>query len=222
MENYYANKLNSTKLFQVYDTAIPRIKRYLESEIEFAKGCIKQDDDVLEIGCGYGRILAALSPFTKSLTGVDISEDSISLARKHLENFDNVQLLAMDANDMTLSSQFDVVLCLQNGLSSMKVEPFSFIAQTTALLKAGGKALYSTYSPLFWECRLSWFEEQASKKLLGEIDHGQTKDGVIVCKDGFTAKTFSEDDLHKAGKASGFSYEVKTVDDSSIFLIISK
>lgn len=58
--------------------------------------------------------------------------------------------------------------------------------------------------------------------LLGEIDYEQTKDGVIICKDGFTAKTFSEEELAAFGETSGFEYEVTAVDDSSVFLVITK
>ena len=38
MGNYYAESLNSQKLFQVYDTALPRIEQYFREEIEM---CIR-------------------------------------------------------------------------------------------------------------------------------------------------------------------------------------
>lgn len=220
--NYYSDKLNSTKLFQVYDTNNPRIIQYLQSEIDFARKHIEPTDEVLECGCGYGRILAQLSPFAKTLTGFDISEESILWGRKYLEQAENVHLLTMDANHIDLPNKFDVVLCLQNGLSAMKVDAQNFIIRILGLLKPHGKALYSTYSSLFWEHRLAWFQEQADKGLLGEIDYEKTADGLIVCNDGFIAKTFSEEDLHKLGGISGFPYKVQTVDDSSVFLVISK
>ena len=37
VSNYYAESLNSQKLFQVYDTALPRIKQYFEAEIDFVR-----------------------------------------------------------------------------------------------------------------------------------------------------------------------------------------
>jgi len=104
----------------------------------------------------------------------------------------------------------------------MKGEPLSLMGSAARLLKPNGKALFSTYFPLFWEYRLAWFKGQADKKLLGEIDYDQTKNGVIVCKDGFTAKTFSGEDLAKLGEASCQRYEIKIIDNSSIFLIITK
>ena len=35
MSNYYDEKLNSQMLFQVYETAIPRISQYLNAEIDY-------------------------------------------------------------------------------------------------------------------------------------------------------------------------------------------
>jgi 2-polyprenyl-6-hydroxyphenyl methylase/3-demethylubiquinone-9 3-methyltransferase len=41
--------------------------------------------------------------------------------------------------------------------------------------------------------------------MLREIDMDTTKDGVIICKDGFRAVTHSPEDMDTFGKASGFS-----------------
>jgi len=50
----------------------------------------------------------------------------------------------------------------------------------------------------------------------------QTRDGVIACQDGFRAVTFTEDDFIKFGEASRCRYEIREVDESSLFLIIMK
>lgn len=69
---------------------------------------------------------------------------------------------------------------------------------------------------------MEWFHEQASKRLLGEIDLEKTKDGKIVCKDGFVATTYTLDDMKRLGNAIGCKYKVLEIDDSSTFIIISK
>ena len=74
----------------------------------------------------------------------------------------------------------------------------------------------------FWAHRLAWFHEQADKGLLGEIDLEKTRNGTIVCKDGFVATTFSEDKLKKLGEESGCHYCIEEVDESSLFLILKK
>ena len=51
---------------------------------------IGKEDDVLELGCGIGRIGRELAPMCKSWTGVDISENMIDFAGQRLTGLDNV------------------------------------------------------------------------------------------------------------------------------------
>mgnify|MGYP001408301265 FL=1 len=130
--------------------------------------------------------------------------------------------MVMDAHNLQFQELYDVLLCLQNGLSAMKVEPVEFIKKVADLLPNKGKAFFSSYSTKFWKHRLAWFQEQSEKGLLGEIDMEKTKDGIIICKDGFRATTHSPEDMDWIGKTSGLAYEVTEVDESSVFLIVTK
>jgi len=220
--NYYAQNLNSQKLFHVYDTGIPRIRQYLNEEINFIKKHLHGNENVLEIGAGYGRILKELSIHAKSFVGIDISEGSIEFGKQYLKDFPNVCLEVKDAHKLDFDEMFDVVLCLQNGLSALKGNPLDLISASIKVMQKGGRAYFSTYSTNFWQHRLAWFREQIGKGLLGELDEEQTKDGVIACKDGFRAVTFTENDFVKLGEASNCRYEIQEVDESSLFLIITK
>lgn len=222
MCNYYAENLNSTKLFQVYQTKYPRIKRYFDEEINFIIQNLHGKQRVLEIGAGYGRIIKELAPFAGSVMGIDISQATVDLGKDYLKECPNCSIRVMDAHNLEFGEEFDVVLCLQNGLSAMKGQPMHLIRQCMKVLTPGGRAYFSTYSAKFWKHRLDWFHEQADKGLLGEIDLEKTKDGIIVCKDGFVAITFSEDELKKLGERSGCCYHIEEVDESSLFLIIEK
>jgi len=222
MSNYYEKNLNSAKLFQVYQTKYPRIKRYFDEEISFIQRNLNKSDKVLEVGAGYGRIIKELGPFTDSVVGIDISKASVDLGKDYIKECPNCDIKVMDSHNLEFSEEFDVVLCLQNGLSAMKGQPMHLIEQCLKVLTPGGRAYFSTYSSKFWEHRLAWFQEQSDNGLLGEIDLEKTKDGIIVCKDGFVAITFSKDDFIKFGETSGCNYYIEEVDESSLFLILEK
>lgn len=221
MDNYYAEKLNSQRLFQVYETKIPRVKQYLQAEIDFVKGNLSDTQRVLELGAGYGRIMRELAPYCGSIVGIDISEESVELGKEYLKDNHNASIVAMDVHRMKFHQPFDVILCLQNGLSAMRSD-VSVIHAMIENLAPGGVAYFSSYSAKFWDFRLKWFEEQASKGLLGEIDYQKTKNGVIICKDGFRATTQSPEDFQKIGQELGYPYQLQEVDESSVFLIVHK
>lgn len=221
-ENYYAKNLGAQKLWQVYQTRLERVKQYFAAEIGFVRRELQGNEKVLELGAGYGRIMKELAPYVASVTGIDLSRDSVEFGREYLKDIPNCRLDVMDAHKLAFGPEFDSVLCLQNGLSAMKGDACSLVQQCLKLLSPGGKAYFSTYSAKFWEHRLAWFHEQAEKGLLGPIDLEKTRNGVIVCKDGFVATTFSVDDLEKIAQATGYNYLIQEVDESSLFLVLTK
>lgn len=221
MGNYYSEKLNSQKLFHVYETQIPRIKEYLQAEIDFVKENLSKTQSVLELGAGYGRIVRELAPHCGSIVGIDISEESVELGREYLKDYPNATMAVMDVHKMEFPKPFDNILCLQNGLSAMHADS-TVIHKVLETLAPGGTAYFSSYSAKFWDFRLKWFEEQVAKGLLGEIDYGKTQNGVIICKDGFKAIIHLPEDFQKIGEESGYPYQVQEVDESSVFLIIHK
>ena len=222
MQNYYAASLHAQKLYQVYQTRHPRVRQYLAAEIAFVNSHMQGTERVLELGAGYGRIMKEVAPHCKEIIGIDISVDNVAFGQAYLKNTANAKLVIMDAHQIRFDEPFDVVLCLQNALSAMKTEPLVYIETIMALLAPCGRAFIGSYSAKFWAHRLAWFHEQAEKGLLGEIDTEQTKDGVIIGKNGFRAITYTPEDLEAIGKASGAAYTVTEVDESSIFLVITK
>jgi len=198
------------------------VKQYFAAEMDFVRHELHGHERVLELGAGYGRIMKELAPYAASIIGIDISEDSVGFGQKYLKDSPKCRLKVMDAHKLEFGAEFDVVICLQNGLSAMKGEALNLIEEGMRVLSHGGKAYFSSYSPRFWEHRLAWFHEQANKGLLGEINLEKTKDGMIVCKDGFVARTYSREDMEKLGQAGGYNFRIQEVDNSSIFLILEK
>jgi len=93
--------------------------------------------------------------------------------------------------------------------------------EAVRLTRSGGLVLFSSYSARFWEARLEWFEAQAAHGLIGEIDREATRDGVIVCKDGFRAVTVDGEGFRRLVEPLGLVPCIVEVDGSSLFCEIS-
>jgi SAM-dependent methyltransferase len=222
-DSYYKEKLSAERLLRCYEMAPPRIKQYLEAEIRFVISHIHHEDVILELGCGYGRVMREVSPFAGSLVGNDISRDSLGLAKSYLKGRCNCSVFLMDASRMAFrSGVFDVVFCVQNGISAFGVDRKCLIAESIRVVRKNGMVLFSTYSSKIWNSRLEWFRRQSEAGLIGEIDEGKTGDGTIVCKDGFVATTLSGDQLIRLFNECGLNASIVEVNESSIFAYTRK
>lgn len=220
---YYKDKLSANKLLRCYELATPRMKKYLDAEIQFVISNIRGAGLVLELGCGYGRVLRAVSPFVSMIVGNDISRESLELAKSYVKPYAKYRIVEMDACRMALRSCiFDAVFCIQNGISAFGVDKKRLVAESIRVAKTNGLILFSSYSPKIWEDRLEWFRKQSQVGLLGKIDEEKTRDGIIVCEDGFRATTVSSDEFVELFGKFGLNASVTEVDQSSIFCKVIK
>ena len=172
MSDYYADKLSAERLKRCYEIASPRLRQYLEAEMDFVLEKIRPSDIVLDLGCGYGRVLPPLTKQARRVIGIDSSLTSLILAQDELRGISNCHLAAMDAVQLGFRDKvFDVVVCIQNGISAFHVNQKELIRESIRVAKPGGIVLFSSYSAKFWDARLEWFERQSEAGLLGEIDY---------------------------------------------------
>jgi len=221
---YYAEKLSASRLKKCYDLATPRISQYLYEEIKFVLELIPENNHVLELGCGYGRIFASLLHKTHNITGIDNSFDNLIYGKSLYMEEPNIHWIHMDVSNIEFNdNSFDIVLCIQNGISAFKVDPETLFHESIRISKPGGRAIFSTYATSFWEHRLEWFKIQSAHGLIGEIDYKNTKMGKIVCEDGFSSRTFSPQEFKTIiKKMDNVIYKIAEVDSSSLFCVLTK
>jgi ubiquinone/menaquinone biosynthesis C-methylase UbiE len=218
MSDYYSEHLSADRLRKCYEIAPPRVRQYLDAEIEHVASRIRPGEMVLELGCGYGRVMERLAAKAGLLVGIDTSRSSLQLGCRLLGKTPNCRLLRMNAVSLGFRDRvFDVVFCIQNGISAFHVDQRTLTTEAVRVTRPGGRVLFSSYSADFWEHRLEWFQLQADHGLLGEIDHAATRDGVIVCKDGFTATTIGPDEFMTLTSGLNVHARIEEVDRSSTF-----
>lgn len=217
MPDYYSEKLAANRLKRVYEIATPRIRQYLAAEIDYVTKRIRSCHWVLDLGCGYGRVLNDLAKCCDCVVGIDTSIASLQEARD-LTTATSIRLAQMDATALGFQDRaFDAVICIQNGISAFNIDPRQLARECIRVTAIGGIILLSSYSDKIWEARLEWFRLQANAGLLGDVDERATGDGVIVCKDGFRASTFGRTAFESLVREIGVECRIVEIDQSSIF-----
>jgi SAM-dependent methyltransferase len=221
MKGYYSDRLSAERLRRCYNIAPPRVKQYLDAEIQHVVNKIQPTDFVLELGCGYGRVLEKISAKAKMTVGIDTSKASLEYAKRPLSGL-NCHLLQMNVIALGFKDRsFDAVVCIQNGISAFKVDKRDLFRESIRVTKSKGIVLFSSYSDRFWKYRLEWFKIQAREGLIGEINLQATDDGIIICKDGFKASTVRPDEFVSLTSELDVTTKIYEVDDSSVFCEIS-
>jgi len=121
---------------------------FIEKEINYDK-TVK----ILDIGCGTGRHSFELSKRGYSVTGIDLSESQLNLAKeKATAQSLKIDFQKHDARVLHYSNAFDLVIMLCEGsFSLMETDEMNFQILQNAVnaLKTKGKLIFTTLNGLF-------------------------------------------------------------------------
>lgn len=100
---------------------------------------------VLDVGCGGGILSESMAARGASVTGIDLSDKALGVARMHLyESGQCVEYHLASAEDFAAAhpAAFDVVTCLE--MLEHVPDPASIVQACAGLLKPGGYAFFAT------------------------------------------------------------------------------
>ena len=103
------------------------------------------DKNVIDIGCGGGILAESMAVAGATVTGIDLAEKSLKVARLHgLESGVPVTYRNVSAEDMAAEhpGQFDIVTCME--MLEHVPDPGSIIRACSTLVKPGGWVFFST------------------------------------------------------------------------------
>jgi 2-polyprenyl-6-hydroxyphenyl methylase/3-demethylubiquinone-9 3-methyltransferase len=99
----------------------------------------------LDVGCGGGLLTEALAAAGAKVTGIDIAEQALAVARLHLhESKFDVSYIESTAEQFASEArcQFDLVTCME--LLEHVPDPGSVISACASLTRPGGDVFFST------------------------------------------------------------------------------
>jgi SAM-dependent methyltransferase len=110
---------------------------------------------LVEIGCGIGTDLARFARGGANVTGVDLSETAVRLAKTNLELNSGVgNVLVGDGAALPLrDGSADVVYA--HGVLQYSAEPRRLVEESQRVLKPGGTAIFMVYNRVSWLMALS-------------------------------------------------------------------
>ncbi|MBK7461540.1 MAG: bifunctional 2-polyprenyl-6-hydroxyphenol methylase/3-demethylubiquinol 3-O-methyltransferase UbiG [Betaproteobacteria bacterium] len=100
---------------------------------------------ILDVGCGGGLLSEGMAVFGADVTGIDLSEKPLAVARLHLlESGQKVDYRKVAVEQLAdeMPGAFDAVTCLE--MLEHVPNPSSVIAACARLVKPGGQVFFST------------------------------------------------------------------------------
>lgn len=152
----------------------------LQTNLEFLAeaNLLKPGDRILEIGCGIGSIVSALTEQGYDITGTDISSEAIAHG---LEKYGDIKLQVQVAEALPYESEsFDIVLSFD--LFEHIAQADRHISEVCRVLRPGGYYLLETpnkLSNIIWETlqtrSLRWRRYHPSLHSPGQLKRRMTK-----------------------------------------------
>ncbi|MFA5877769.1 MAG: class I SAM-dependent methyltransferase [Candidatus Staskawiczbacteria bacterium] len=181
------------------------IQEFLDGEIDFISAHIKPNSLILEIGCGYGRLLKIMAEKSKRVIGIDFSNRMVELSKENLGAKNNVNIQLMEADKLTFSDDsFDYVVCLDNSFGNMPEIELDVLKEMKRVCKKDGEIVISVFS----ENAESIQRENYKRIGLTTIQDDGT---AIYTAEGFYSRRFTKEAIKSLFNNVGLEPEIMKV-----------
>lgn len=120
-------------------------ERDLDRLLEAVSVSVQPDDDVVEIGCGVGRLTRVLSARAASVRALDVSPRMLERAQSHNADLTNVQWLVGDGASLAGIDSSSADACVSHVVFQHIPDPqitLGYVREIGRILRAGGWAAF--------------------------------------------------------------------------------
>lgn len=167
---------------------------FLEGEFGYNK-----ELKILDVGCGTGRHTIELTKRGYTVTGIDLSEAQLALAKEHAQEqgFD-ITFLQADARNLSFQDEFDAAIMLCEGgfcLMETDDENTAILASVARALKDDAIFIFTNLNGLF-PLRHSLKAFYQGVEETGQAGYENSQFDILNMRDNNTT-TFIDDDHHE-------------------------
>lgn len=172
-----------------------------------SKAPVQEFPKLLDVGCGTGTLTLKFHALGYDVSGIDLSEDMLSIANNRLQSVGiNIPLIAMSMDEIEGFSNIDIVTIPIDSINYLKDEQqvIETLQRIYTTLREGGQLLFDVHSlykmddifmqsPFTYddgEITYLWYTEQ------GECDHSVYHDMTFFVRDDETEQFDRFDEQH--------------------------
>lgn len=163
-----------------------------------------RDADLLDVGCGTGEKSLVYAELGANVTGIDVNENAIALAKKRAAEWGSylqkkTKFRAGSVFEIEKDALFDVIIC--DGMIHHTADPMKAFAKFACLLRPGGVLVLGVGEPC------GFFQRQLQRYFVNKIagsDNEQVRINI--------AMMLFEEKLERASKVSGRSIKATAYD----------
>lgn len=118
-------------------------ERDLNAVLDAVGSTLASGSDVLEIGCGVGRLTRVIAPRVAHVRAVDVSPRMLALAQRHNPGLNNVEWIEGDGTSLAGTTDASVDTCLSHVVFQHIPDPsitLGYVREMGRVLRPGGWA----------------------------------------------------------------------------------
>jgi ubiquinone/menaquinone biosynthesis C-methylase UbiE len=159
---------------------------------------VQQNDTILEIGCGVGRVGKPLSKLCEKWIGADISGNMLSHARDRLDGLANVEFVELSEVGLKEipDESIDLVYCTVVFMHLYEWDRYKYVEEAYRVLKPHGRCLFDNVdlaTDVGWEVFQEGYKIPTEERPahLSMVSTGEELENYLI------RANFNEVQLHK-------------------------